>query len=109
MSWTYRPTANAARAGTQIGHVVYADEKRVPRAASASRFGVAMNGCSAAPRNLGLCSSDMSTRRLAGFTMTSIARPSRARYAWREEDHDAPNRRLHVARSEPRRRCPDLP
>jgi hypothetical protein len=39
MSWTYRPTPNAACAGTQIGQVVWPDEKRVPRAASASRFG----------------------------------------------------------------------
>src|SRR6185369_10356826 len=59
-------TAKLARAGTQIGHAVYAEVKRVPRAASASRFGVAMNGWPAVPRNLGLCSSDIKTRRLAG-------------------------------------------
>ena len=36
----YLPTANAARAGTQIGQVVYASVKRRPRAARRSRFGV---------------------------------------------------------------------
>ena len=43
-----RPTApQPARAGMHTGLVVYAALKAVPRAASASRFGVWMTGCPA--------------------------------------------------------------
>ena len=63
----YLPIANAARAGTQTGLVVYAEVKRVPRAANASRFGVEITGCPAQPITFGLCSSDMMTMRLLGF------------------------------------------
>src|SRR5262249_15090371 len=67
----YFPTAKAARAGTQTGQVVYADEKRVPRAASRSRFGVTTIGWPAQPITFGLCSSDMITIILRGEAATA--------------------------------------
>src|SRR6185436_12009697 len=64
----YLPQAKPARAGMQTGLVVYAALKRVPRAASASRFGVWITGWPALPSTFGLCSSDMMTRRFLGLT-----------------------------------------
>src|SRR6185436_2133504 len=63
----YLPQAKPARAGMQTGLVVYAALKRVPRAASASRFGVWMTGWPALPSTFGLCSSDMMTRTFFAF------------------------------------------
>ncbi len=63
----YLPTANAARAGTQIGQVVYASVKRRPRAARRSRLGVCIILLPEQPIQRGSCSSDMMITRFAGF------------------------------------------
>jgi regulatory protein len=62
-----RDLAKLARAGTQIGQVVYAALNRVPRAASPSRLGVCTIGCPAQPIRFELCSSDIMTKRFCGF------------------------------------------
>src|SRR5690242_21924153 len=69
----YLPQAKPARAGMHTGLVVYAALKRVPRLASASRFGVWITGWPPQPSTFGLCSSDMITRRLRGFTAAIIS------------------------------------
>src|ERR1700694_4936949 len=46
-----------------MGQFVYAEENRVPRAASLSRFGVLTSGCPAQPITRGLCWSDNMIRR----------------------------------------------
>src|ERR1700743_2679721 len=66
ISWIWRPVAKLARAGTQIGQLVYASTKRVPRAASASRLGVLASGWPAQPIIEALCSSDIKMSRFCG-------------------------------------------